>query len=159
MKEKILILLLILLPFLIIVVAFLLPVVPYVLFSILVIFLALIFGSVHKWDDSMFAEKIVDILKMEAAITVFGISLGSLVLGTLSQVINIQLITGILLMSSGFFVFSMIFGVLHLLMKGESSFRRYVGWSMIISLLYGLFFLLLGWSFVLKPIIDTLLNV
>lgn len=156
MKRVIGILLLAALPFVVLLIAYFLPVIPYVLFSISIIVVALAFGSVNEWDDSGIASHMVDILKAEAAIVVFGISLGGLVLNNFSQVVNTYLVTSILLLGSGFFVFSMIFGVLNVLIKEESSLKRWAGWAMIITLFYGLFSLLLGWSFVLKPILHSL---
>lgn len=158
MRNSVLALALVSLPLIIVVVAFLLPTIPYVVLSAIIIILALIFGSFSKWDISGFAEKTADILKAEAALVVFGISLGGLVLSNFKDIANVNLIIGILLSSSGFFVFSMIFGVLQMLIKAETTFKKWVGWAMMVSLLYGLFAILLGWSFVIKPIIDSFLK-
>lgn len=146
------------LPLIVVIFAFYVPMIPPLTFFVGILFLALIFGSVQKWDVSAFTDKTADILKAEAAMVVFGISLGSLVLTNLKDIIDVNRVIGVLLLSSGFFTFSMIFGVLHLLMRPGGMFKKWAGWAMLIALFYGLFLLLLGWSYMIKPIFETLLK-
>jgi hypothetical protein len=157
-KQRVAVFFLIAIPLITVLIAYYLPVIPYVVFSVGILIVILIFGTYGEWDDTVIAKSVVDILKAEAAIVAFGIGLTALVLNTLPKSSNTSLGASILLLGSGFFVFSMIFGALNLFIAERSRLKKWAGWAMIFTLLYGLFGLLLGWSYILKPILDSLFS-
>jgi len=154
--RKMSILLALILPPIIILMALLFPVIPYVIFFIVFMVLLLIIGSIYKWDDAMLKTHMHEILKIEATFVVFGISLGGLLLQYLAEIVDVNQIVSFLLLSSGFLAFSLILGLFYLVTKEDSELKKWAGWSAIISFLYGLFCVLLGWSLAIKPLLEAL---
>lgn len=109
-------------------------------------------------DVSQFDSILHEILKVEAALIVFGISLGGLVLEHFSESeVNVQQVVSILLLSSGLFAFSMIGGIVAIVTKPSKNLRKIAGWFMVIYLLCGLILILIGWSLIIGPALRNVL--